>query len=58
VSRSHEAAGKSVGDHEDDEGNSIWGGGEEVLTGEGLLMEAGFGQRGTATVARCGGQGG
>jgi hypothetical protein len=26
--------GKSVGEHEDDEGNSIWVGGEEVLTGE------------------------
>jgi hypothetical protein len=58
VSRIREAAGKSVGEHEDDEGNSIWGGGEEVLTREGLSTEAGFGRRGTTTVARCGGRGG
>jgi hypothetical protein len=56
VSRSHEAAGKSVGEHEDNEGNSIWGGREEVLTGDGLSMEVGFCRRGTATVARCGGR--
>jgi hypothetical protein len=32
--------GKSVGEHKDDEGNSIWGGREEVLIGEGLSTEA------------------
>jgi hypothetical protein len=58
ASRSCEAAGKLVREHEDDEGNSIWGGREEVLTGEGLSTEAGFGRRGTVTVARYGGRGG
>jgi hypothetical protein len=50
--------GKSVGEHEDDERNTILGRGEEVLIGEGLSMEAGFGRRGTATVARYGDRGG
>jgi hypothetical protein len=58
VSQSHEAARKSVGEHEDDEGNSILGGREEVLIGERLSTEAGFDQSGTAMMAQCGGQGG
>jgi hypothetical protein len=58
ASWSREAAGKLVGEHEDDEGNSIWGGGEEVLTREGLSTEVGFGRRGTATMAWSGGRGG
>jgi hypothetical protein len=50
ASRSHEVVRKSVGELKD--------GGEKVLTGEGLSTEAGFGWRGTTTVARCGGWGG
>jgi hypothetical protein len=45
-----------VVEHDDDVGNSIWGGGEEVVTREGLSMAIGFGLRGTTMVAQCGGQ--
>jgi hypothetical protein len=34
---------KLVGEHADDEGNSIWGSGEEVLTREEQSMAAVFG---------------
>jgi hypothetical protein len=57
ASRRHEAAGKLVGEHDDDEGNSIWCSGEEVLTGEELSTAASLGQMGTVMVARCGDRG-
>jgi hypothetical protein len=43
ASQGRKVVEKLVGEHADDEGNSIWGSGEEVLTREEQSMAAVFG---------------
>jgi hypothetical protein len=45
ASQGRKVVEKLVEEHTDDEGNSIWGSGEEVLTREEQSMAAVFGQR-------------
>jgi hypothetical protein len=47
ASRGRKAVEKLVGEHADDEGNSIWSSGEEVVTREEQSTTAIFGRRGT-----------